>query len=59
MPRRIRTEKEYQAALEELERLGRAALGTPATERLQSLIDAIVEYEQSKTGKGNGATPKD
>lgn len=45
----IANEQEYRKALEELEVLQKQPLGTPATEGLQDLIEAILDYEQQRT----------
>lgn len=48
-PRRRRTLRDassYQRALEELEALQALPLGTAATEGLQDLIEAILDYEE-------------
>jgi HTH-type transcriptional regulator/antitoxin HigA len=42
----IRTEKDYDAALSEVERLWGAKLGTPAGDRLDVLATLIDSYEQ-------------
>jgi hypothetical protein len=44
-PRVIRTLEEYRSALREMDRLQCAPLGTPETEGLQDLIEAILDYE--------------
>lgn len=44
----IETDQEYQKALAELEVLQKQPLGTPATEGLQDLIEAILDYEQQQ-----------
>ena len=44
--RRIRSKAEYAAALARLEWLQGQPLGTPATEGLQALAEAILEYEE-------------
>lgn len=43
----IRSEEEYSGALRRLAQLERVALGTPETEGLQDLIEAILDYEQN------------
>ncbi len=52
-PVRIETEADYQRAIQELKLLQRAPLGTPETEGLQDLIEAILDYEE-KDRYGNG-----
>ena len=42
----IRTEKDYEAALSEVERLWGAKLGTPEGDRLDVLATLIDSYEQ-------------
>lgn len=44
--RRIRSQAEYAAAVARLEWLQGMPLGTPATEGLQALAEAILEYEE-------------
>jgi hypothetical protein len=52
----IRTGAEYRKALEELEVLQRAPLGTEQTEGLQDLVEAILEYEAARGRmEGNGS----
>lgn len=46
-PRVIRSLEEYRAALREMDRLQCVPLGTPETEGLQDLIEAILDYEGS------------
>ena len=41
----IATEAEYQAAIEDLERVFDAEEGTPEFEQAQVLADLIIEYE--------------
>jgi hypothetical protein len=41
----LRDDVEYRHALAELHGLGQAALGTPATRGLQTLVDCILDYE--------------
>ena len=50
----LETEEDYAAALRELDRLGDLPLGTPATEHLQDLIDAIFAYEEAVRTRSNG-----
>ncbi len=45
----IRTEKEYEAALGEVERLWGAKLGTPAGDWLDELATLIDTYEQARS----------
>lgn len=53
MPARvIRTVEEYRAALREMDRLQRAPLGTPETEGLQNLVEAILDYESRHANNG-------
>jgi hypothetical protein len=52
-PVRIETEADYRRAIQELKLLQRAPLGTPETEGLQDLIEAILDYEE-KDRHGNG-----
>lgn len=42
----LRTERDYRAALEEIETLMRAAAGTPEGKRLDELVTLVQEYEQ-------------
>lgn len=42
----IRTEREYRAAMLEIETLMRAEAGTPEGARLDELVTAVQEYEQ-------------
>jgi hypothetical protein len=39
------SEDEYKAAIDRLRILSREPLGTPQTEGMQTLIDAILDYE--------------
>ena len=44
----IANDTEYRKAVKELEVLQKEPLGTPATEGLQDLIEAILDYEQQQ-----------
>ncbi len=44
----IENDAEYRKAIEELEVLQKQPLGTAATEGLQDLIEAILDYEQQQ-----------
>jgi len=44
----LRDDAEYGLALSELQGLGHAALGTPATTGLQDLVDCILDYESAQ-----------
>lgn len=50
----IATDQEYRAAVIEVEQLLHAPLGTPATEGLQELVEAILDYEERL-----GSAPED
>jgi hypothetical protein len=53
----IMTEAEYRKATKELKVLQRAPLGTPETEGLQELIEAILDYEEKhRCGNGHDTT---
>jgi hypothetical protein len=54
----LRDDAEYRAALAELQGLGQAALGTPATRGLQALVDCILDYEASQAGLPSALGPK-
>jgi HTH-type transcriptional regulator/antitoxin HigA len=45
-PRQIRTETDYRAALDEIERLFDAELNTPESDRLEVLTTLVEAYEQ-------------
>ncbi|MBD2504712.1 helix-turn-helix domain-containing protein [Anabaena azotica] len=45
-PRPIRTESDYRAALDEIERLFDAELNTPESDRLEVLTTLVEAYEQ-------------
>ena len=59
---RIESADDYRHALEAFSLLEHAPMGTPATEQLQGLIDAILDYEarlgigdrSDGTGSGKG-----
>ena len=46
----IETAAEYERALEVLAVLQKAPLGTDETERLQDLVEAILDYEAKQDG---------
>jgi hypothetical protein len=46
----IETAAEYERALEVLEVLQKAPLGTTETEGLQDLVEAILDYEAKQNG---------
>jgi len=46
----IATSAEYERALEVLAVLQKAPLGTDETERLQDLVEAILDYEAKQDG---------
>lgn len=48
----IRTVEEYRAAMREMEKLQRSPLGTPETEGLQDLVEAILDYESRHASNG-------
>ena len=48
---KIHNKMQYNAAIKQLEILSKAPLGTPRTEGVQKLIDAILEYE-ARHGSG-------
>jgi len=50
----LENDDDYAAALKELERLAELPLGTPATEHLQDLIDAIFTYEEAMRPRPDG-----
>jgi hypothetical protein len=54
----LRDDAEYRAALAELQGLGQAALGTPATRGLQALVDCILDYEASQAGLPSALAPQ-
>lgn len=48
----LQTDVDYEAALRELLRLQDKPLGTRPTERLQDLVDAILNYEERHRPNG-------
>jgi hypothetical protein len=53
----ILTKAEYRKALEELEVLQKAPLGTDRTEGLQDLIEAILDYEANQCRVDENGSP--
>ena len=52
--RPIRTDEDHRAALEEIEALWGADDGTPEGDRLDVLVDLVVDYEERRWPNGTG-----